>query len=214
VDRKGGHLAVRLRDRQLVLRDSAQTAEEDADAFADINRHRYFNCNNLWIDLRALADALREHHGVLGLPLIRNEKTVDPSDPSSPPVIQIESAMGAAIEVFDGARALEVERSRFLPVKSTNDLLALRSDVYVLGDDYSISLADGLDDAPYIDLDEDHYKLVADFDARFPDGPPSLRHASSLRVAGDWRFDADVVIRGDVSIDADGSPGKITSDPQ
>jgi UTP--glucose-1-phosphate uridylyltransferase len=209
-DRKGGHLAVRTRDHQLVLRDSAQTAPEDEAAFADISRHRFFNCNNLWIDLRALDDALREHRGVLGLPMIRNQKTVDPSDPSSPDVIQIETAMGAAIEVFDGARALEVERSRFLPVKSTNDLLALRSDVYVLGDDYSISLAPGLDDAPFIDLDDDHYKLIGDFDQRFPDGPPSLREATSLRVSGDWTFEPDVVVRGDATIDAAGSPGTIT----
>lgn len=211
-DRKGGHLAVRLRDRQLVLRDSAQTHSEDEAAFADITRHRFFNCNNLWIDLRALDEALTEHHGVLGLPLIRNEKTVDPSNPSSPKVIQIETAMGAAIEVFDGSRALEVERSRFLPVKSTNDLLALRSDVYVLGDDYSITLAEGLEDAPYVDLDEDFYKLVGDFDARFPHGPPSLRKASSLQVAGDWTFDADVAILGDVAVDAAGSPGTIRPD--
>jgi UTP--glucose-1-phosphate uridylyltransferase len=211
-DRKGGHLAVRIRDRQLVLRDSAQTAPENAAAFADITRHRYFNCNNLWIDLNALDEALHDHHGVLGLPMIRNQKHVDPSDSSSPEVIQIETAMGAAIEVFDGAQALEVERSRFLPVKSTNDLLALRSDVYVLGDDYAISLAPGLDDAPYIDLDEDHYKLIADFDERFPDGPPSLREATSLRVAGDWTFEPDVVVQGEVTIDDAGSPGTITQD--
>lgn len=211
-DRKGGHLAVRRRDQQLVLRDSAQTAPEDEAAFADITRHRYFNCNNLWIDLRALDAALTEHSGVLGLPLIRNEKTVDPSDSTSPRVVQIESAMGAAIEVFDGARALEVDRSRFLPVKSTNDLLALRSDVYELGDDYTIALADGLADAPFVDLDSRHYKLVSDFDARFPAGPPSLRAATSLTVEGDWTFDGDVVVRGEVAIGAAGAPGTITRD--
>ena len=146
---------------------------------------------------------------MLGLPLIRNEKTVDPSDPSSPQVVQIETAMGAAIEVFEGAQAIEVDRARFLPVKSTNDLLALRSDVYTFGDDYTIALADGLTDAPFIDLDPDYYKLVHDFDRRFPDGPPSLVGASSLRVAGDWTFEAGVVVTGDTAIDSDGSPGTI-----
>lgn len=209
-DRKGGHLAVRRNDGQLVLRDSAQTAPEDEAAFADIHNHRYFNANNLWIDLRALADMLAARGGVLGLPLIKNLKTVDPSDKSSTDVVQIESAMGAAIEVFPGAQAIEVGRGRFLPVKSTNDLLALRSDVYVLGDDYSIRLADGLDDAPYVDLDPDHYKLIHDFDARFPAGPPSLVGATSFEVAGDWTFDARVVVTGEVAIPADGSPGTIT----
>ena len=211
-DRKGGHLAVRTRDGQLVLRDSAQTAPEDADAFADITRHRYFNTNNLWLDLRALADTLAANGGVLGLPLIRNEKTVDPGDASSPRVIQVETAMGAAVEVFAGAQPLEVERARFLPVKSTNDLLVLRSDVYELGDDATIRLVDGVDEAPYVDLDPGFYKLVADFDARFPAGPPSLRRATSLRVHGDWTFAPDVVVEGEASIGPDGSPGTIAAD--
>ncbi len=208
-DRKGGHLAIRNRDGQLVLRDSAQTASEDEDAFADISRHRYFHANNLWLDLRVLDTTLKDNAGVLGLPMIRNEKTVDPADKSSPAVIQIETAMGAAVEIFPGAQALEVERSRFLPVKSTNDLLALRSDAYVFGDDQAVRLQDGLEEAPYIDLDASFYKLVDDFDARFPDGPPSLVAATSLRVAGDWTFAGEVVIRGDVSITADGSPGVV-----
>jgi UTP--glucose-1-phosphate uridylyltransferase len=212
-DRKGGHLAIRKRDGQLILRESAQTAPEDLAALGDVTRHRYVTTNNLWIDLSALEAKLAERHGVLGLPLIRNEKTVDPSDKTSPAVVQIETAMGAAVEVFEGAQALEVERTRFLPVKSTNDLLALRSDVYRLGDDHGVHLADGREDAPNIDLDPDFYKLVGDFDARFPDGPPSMVEARSLTVHGDWTFEAGVVIRGEVSIDAEGSPGRISEDP-
>ncbi|HYO32530.1 MAG TPA: UTP--glucose-1-phosphate uridylyltransferase [Nocardioidaceae bacterium] len=210
-DRKGGQLAVRKSDGRLVLRDTAQTAPEDADAFADVNRHQYFHTNNLWFDLRAVASTLEQKAGVLGLPLIRNEKTVDPADASSPKVIQIETAMGAAVEVFEGAQALEVERARFLPVKSTNDLLALRSDAYDFGDSYTPVLVSGREEGPYVDLDPDHYKLVADFDARFPEGPPSLAEATSLRVEGDWTFEADVVVRGDVTVAADGSPGTVTS---
>ena len=113
-----------------MLRETAQTPEEDLEALQDIGRHRYVNTNNLWVDLRALDAAMRERDGVLGLPMIRNEKTVDPRDKSSPAVFQIETAMGAAIEVFEGARALRVPRTRFAPVKTTDDLLALRSDAY------------------------------------------------------------------------------------
>src|SRR3712207_7917776 len=76
-DRKGGHLA-RRPGAGLVLREIAQTPDADSDAFQDIERHRYFNTNNLWVDLTALADILRERDGVLGLPLIVNQKTVDP----------------------------------------------------------------------------------------------------------------------------------------
>jgi UTP--glucose-1-phosphate uridylyltransferase len=211
LDRKGGHLAIRSSDGQLVLRESAQTAEEDADAFADINRHRYFNTNNLWLDLGELATTLAETNGVLGLPMIRNDKTVDPSDSSSPKVIQLETAMGAAVEVFPGAVALEVDRTRFLPIKSTNDLLGLRSDVYTLGSDYRLQLAEGLDEAPFVDLDGAHYKLIKDFDAHFPEGPPSLVEASSLVVHGDWTFESHVVVRGSVEIGAEGSPGRVAS---
>ncbi len=78
---------------------------------------------------------LDERDGILGLAMIRNVKTVDPADSDSPEVIQIETAMGAAIEVFEGARTIEVGRDRFVPVKTTNDLLVLRSDCYELDDD-------------------------------------------------------------------------------
>jgi UTP--glucose-1-phosphate uridylyltransferase len=53
---------------------------------------------------------------------------------------------------------------------------------------------------PFVDLDPDHYKLVGQFDARFPEGPPSLVGCDALRVQGDVRFGADVVIRGDVTL--------------
>jgi UTP--glucose-1-phosphate uridylyltransferase len=207
-DRKGGHLAIRRSDGRFILRETAQTRDEDADAFADIERHRFFNCNNLWLDLEAVARTLKERRGVLGLPLIRNVKTVDPTNPDSPEVIQVETAMGAAIEVFENATAIEVDRSRFLPVKTTNDLLVLRSDVYELTDDAQVRLTAGHDDAPYVDLDKT-YKLVGDFDARFPHGAPSLARARSLRVRGDWTFGSGVRVLGDAVVEAEGSPGEI-----
>lgn len=199
-DRKGGHLARRIADGQLVLRESAQTRPEDEAAFADVDRHRYFNCNNLWLNLPALADLLVETDGVLGLPIIRNVKTVDPTDPSSPEVIQIETAMGSAIGVIPGATAIEVDRSRFLPVKATSDLLVLRSDAYEMADDAEIRLVPERTAAPLVDLDKP-YKLVGDFDARFPQGAPSLVAADSLTVKGDWTFGADVTVVGTVVLD-------------
>jgi UTP--glucose-1-phosphate uridylyltransferase len=42
---------------------------------------------------------------------------------------------------------------------------------------------------------------VADFDARFPSGPPSLREAERLTVDGDVTFGANVVVRGTVRVD-------------
>jgi UTP--glucose-1-phosphate uridylyltransferase len=207
-DRKGGHLARRRADGQFVLRESAQTRPEDADAFADITRHRFFNTNNLWLDLEALDQTLRANDGVLGLPIIRNVKTVDPADPASPEVIQIETAMGAAIGVFDGAAAIEVDRARFLPVKTTGDLLVLRSDAYQLTHGAELRLVPDREDAPLVDLD-DHYKLLEDFDRRFPHGAPSLVGCERLSIRGQWTFGRDVQVFGHAVLTADGAPGTV-----
>jgi UTP--glucose-1-phosphate uridylyltransferase len=201
-DRKGGHIARRRADGRLVLRETAQTPEEDLEALQDVGRHPYVNTNNLWVDLEALSDTLREREGVLGLPIIVNRKTVDPTDPSSPAVIQLETAMGAAIGVFDGARALHVPRRRFAPVKTTNDLLALRSDAYMVRDDKRVELAASREDPPFVDLDSEYYKLIRDFEARFPGGPPSLVDCDRLVVEGDVTFGRGVVVRGSVTVRA------------
>ena len=143
---------------------------------------------------------------MLELPLIKNTKTVDPTDPSSPEVVQIESAMGAAVEVFDGAVAIEVGRDRFLPVKTTNDLLVLRSDVYDLDDAYRFVART---DAPFVDLDPAHYKTIAAFDARFDDGTPSLRAARSLTVRGDWTFGSGVTVTGEAELADPGGSARV-----
>jgi UTP--glucose-1-phosphate uridylyltransferase len=203
-DRKGGHIARRRADGQLVLRETAQTPPEDEESFRDFRRWRYYNTNNLWIDLRVLADTLEASGGVLELPLIVNRKTVDPRDSSSPPVIQLESAMGAAIESFSDANLLLVPRTRFVPVKSTDDLLVLRSDVYEMGEQLEVEPVPGrVDSLPFVELDKRFYKLIDDFERHFPDGPPSLREAERLVVHGDVTFGAGVVVRGVVEIDED-----------
>jgi len=199
-DRKGGHLAQRP-DGQLVLRELAQCPPDDEDAFQDITRHRFFNTNNLWLDLEALRGLMAARDGVLGLPMIRNAKTVDPRDRSSTPVYQLETAMGSAIGVFEGAGAICIPPRRFAPIKKTNDLLDVRSDSYVLTDAFEV--------APdpqrrlgraFIDLDPAFYQFVDDFEARFPSGPPSMIDCASLVVRGDVRFGASVVLQGEVEV--------------
>jgi UTP--glucose-1-phosphate uridylyltransferase len=211
-DRKGGHIARRRDGGGLVLREVAQTREEDLGAFQDVARHRYFNTNNLWIAVRVLSEVMRERGGILGLPMIVNRKTVDPTDSSSPAVLQLETAMGAAIDVFERAAALRVPRARLAPVKTTDDLLVVRSDAYVLRDDGRVELApDRGGRVPFVDLDNSYFKLLRDFDARFAAGPPSLVGCERLEVKGDVAFGRDVVVRGEVRVE-NGGGGQLRID--
>ena len=196
-DRKGGHLARRKGDGRLVLREVAQCPEEDLAAFQDIDRHQFFNTNNLWLRLDHLKEAMEREGGVLPLPMIQNRKTVDPRDKESTPVYQLETAMGAAIECFEGARALEVPRSRFAPVKSTGDLLALRSDAYEVRSDGSVALIPARAGVPPEIKLSDEYKLVEALSAL---GVPGLREAKSLEINGAFDLDSSVVITGGVQL--------------
>jgi len=109
--------------------------------------------------------------------------------------------------VFEGAVALEVDRSRFRPVKSTDDLLVLRSDVYEIGAD---GVVHSITDPPLVKLDPRHFKTIADFEARIPVAP-SLRDANSFIVEGDWSLGSDVVVIGDVRLEDEG-PGQRVPD--
>lgn len=207
-DRKGGHLAVRKSDGRLVLRDSAMVAPGEDHFFQDTTRYSTFHANNLWVDLHVIDRLLDESEARgevgLGLPVIVNRKTVDPSDSSSTPVIQIETGMGTAIERIEGSRAIHVPRDRFRPVKTTNELLLVRSDIFALAADSSVvSVIDHPE--PYVDLSAP-YKLVPHFEERFAHGVPSMKQATSLRVTGDVSFGAGVVCVGDVVVDGATTP--------
>lgn len=201
-DRKGGHLAVRKSDGRLLLREVAQCPDEDIDAFQDIGVHQFFNTNSLWLRLDLLKAQLAADSGVLPLPMIKNRKTVDPRDKKSTAVIQLESAMGAAIECFEGALAIEVPRSRFAPVKTTGDLLALRSDAYDILENGQVRLAEERHGIPPVISLSDDYKLV---DQLEPLGVPGLLKCRSLEVEGLIHFEPGVVIEGDVKFKFGGS---------
>lgn len=205
-DRKGGHFATRKDDGRIVLRETAQTLEEDKAALADLSRHKYASTNNLWFDLAAMKAELDRRDGVLGLAMIKNTKTVDPADSATAEVVQIETAMGAAIEIFDDSTTIEVGRDRFVPVKTTNDLLVLRSDAYELTDDYTLTMRSSA--LPFVDLDTGFYKVMSRFDERFPEGPPSLRAATSLVVHGDWLFEKDVTVVGEAVLEPPETSGQ------
>jgi UTP--glucose-1-phosphate uridylyltransferase len=133
--------------------------------------------------------------------MIRNPKTIDPNDESSPPVYQLETAMGSAISVFEGATAIRVSRNRFAPVKTCEDLLALWSDCYVLTDDmHVVPNPRRRLDALVCRLDSRYYKSIDQLKAHFPRGVPSLRKCVSVDVQGDVFFGKGIAIKGEVVI--------------
>jgi len=200
-DKKGGHLAVRNSDKQLILRESAMCLDEDEAEFQNISKHRFFNTNNLWIRLDKLQEIIDSHGGFIPLPMIKNKKTVNPKDDSSQKVLQLETAMGAAIECFKGATAITVPRTRFAPVKKCNDLLLLRSDAYVISEDFRPVLSDVCGGAaPVISLDSKKYKLVASLEEATVDGVPSLAKCKRLTVKGKVRMGRKTTFVGEVSI--------------
>lgn len=208
-DRKGGHLAVRKSDGRLLLREVAQCPDEDLDAFQNIDEHRFFNTNSLWLRLDLLKEQLAADSGVLPLPMIKNRKTVDPRDKKSTQVIQLEVAMGAAIECFAGSLAVEVPRSRFAPVKTTGDLLALRSDAYEILENGQVRLHPDRKGIPPVISLSDEYKLV---DQLEPLGVPGLLGCDSLGVEGAIHFQPGVIIAGNVKFRHSG-PERITVAP-
>ena len=183
-----------------MLRETAQTPDEDRAAFEDVERHRYFNCNNIWVDLEALERKLDERDGVLGLPMIVNRKTVDPSDSSSPAVVQLETAMGAAIGVFEGARG-DPRAARPLRAGQDDQRPARACARTPTSWPTTAASASPRRRPPLVELDSEHYKLLAGFERRFPAGPPSLVGCERLSVEGDVRFGADVTVRGRVTLE-------------
>jgi len=196
-DSKGGHLA--RRDGRLLLRESAQCPPEDLAQFQDTQKHRYFNTNNLWIQLEPLLQLIQQNGGFVPLPLIKNEKTVDPRDRASTAVFQLETAMGAAIQCFKDSSALLVPRSRFAPVKTTADLLALRSDAYQVTEDWRIVLS-GPAKPPTINLDPDHFRLVDQLDRAVEAGVPSLKDCQELTLRGPVLLSSKNTFHGKVTI--------------
>jgi UTP--glucose-1-phosphate uridylyltransferase len=198
MDRKGGHIA-RMKNGQLVLREAAQCPPESFDRFMNTDLHRYFNTNNLWIRLDALRDTW--NRGTLALPMIRNLKKLDTRDENSPDAIQLESAMGSALSVFENAGALRVPRSRFAPVKNCEDLLLLWSDYYDLTEDYRVVMNQRHKSIQMnVCLDPLFYGTLNKLKERFPSGAPSLAGCELLSVFGDVKFGKDITITGRTSI--------------
>jgi len=198
-DFKGGHLAFH-RDGRLVLREVAQCPDDELDISRDISRYRYFNTNNIWVNLEYVKKLI-DIQGNVRLHMILNPKALNPRDDASPAVYQIETAMGAAISLFEGAAAVVVPRSRFYPVKKCNELLAIRSDCFTYSDACGLVVNPKRRLEPIqIDLDPKYYGKIDEFGKRFPYGPPSMLNRESLTVRGDVFFGNQIALKGNVVI--------------
>lgn len=194
MDKKGGHLA-QTKSGRLILRESAQCPDNETDEFQNIQIYNYFNTNNLWIELKALKEIMDKHDNIIELPLIVNPKTVEGID-----VIQLETAMGAAISIFDNAKAILVNRDRFTPVKKTQDLVLIWSDIYELKEDFTLNKLSQIDHI--LDLDSTYYGEIDQTQKRFAEGIPSLKECPSLTIKGDISFGKNTIFKGQINLQA------------
>jgi len=191
-DVKGGtliHYANHLR-----LLEIAQVPKEHVDDFKSVKTFKIFNTNNLWINLPGIRKVI--DNKTLDMEVIVNNKTLD----NGMNVIQLETAVGAAIKCFDGCIGINVPRSRFLPVKKTSDLLLVMSNLYRLkSGSLEMSPMRMFPATPLIKLGDKHFAKVKEFLKRF-ESIPDLLELDHLTVSGDVTFGRGVSLKGTVII--------------
>lgn len=210
MDKKGGHLAKKASG--FILRERAQAAEEELEQFEDIQKYSYFNSNSIWLNLRMIKEYI-DRNGLLLLPLIANEKNLDPSDKRSPKVFQLETAMGSAISLFENALAVEIPQTRFRPVKKNNDLLLLWSDRFSLNAKGELEEVEGTTKSINIELDNSYFSFYTDLEERVVSTSiPSLKECTNLSVTGNIAFGENCVFKGEVSLSNSEEDKKVVSD--
>lgn len=202
-DQKGGHIARRKDNPSLfILREFSQCLANERKSFQDLERHPFFNTNNVWVRLSALKEKLVEMNGLFCLPVLKNSKTVDPAVSSSPKVFQLETALGSAISLFPGGTAIVVPRDHFAPVKHCSDLLVIRSDAYVVTPSYKLVLDEACKGIPPVVVLDDYYRLLVHLEELVAHGVPSLRECRHLSIKGRVQFGGgNIVIQGNVIIE-------------
>ncbi len=178
----------------LRLLEIAQVPAEHRSDFTSIKKFKIFNTNNIWVNLSAIKDVIEKDS--LELEVIVNEKAMERSGEK---VIQLETAVGAAIKHFRNAHGINVPRSRFLPVKSCSDLFLIRSDLYSLEHGIlRMNTKRQVLSLPLVKLG-DHFKKVGSFLSRFA-GTPQIVELDHLTVSGDVTFGKGVILKGTVII--------------
>ena len=199
-DKKGGHLA-QSHNGKLLLREIAQCPDNDINSFQNIKLHKYFNTNNIWINLIELKKNMKMNGNNLKLPMICNKKTINPKDKNSEEVYQLETAMGSAINIFDNSSAIRVPRTRFIPIKTTNDLIKIKSDLFELTKNFRIqSIYPEIVKKLIVNLDPKYYKMIDDFEERFNNVEILMSKCKSLEIIGNIKFSGKIDFLDDVKI--------------
>ncbi|XP_028657941.1 UTP--glucose-1-phosphate uridylyltransferase-like [Erpetoichthys calabaricus] len=190
-DRKGGSL-IEI-DGKLRLLEIAQVPPEHVEDFLSVSEFKIFNTNNLWVSLKALQILTKQDS--IHLEVIANRQIL----PGGQDIIRLETAAGSAIGSFSYPRGVNVPRSRFLPVKTTSDLLLVKSNLYHLCNGSFILCEEReFDTVPLVKLGT-HFSKVRDLQIRF-ENIPNLVELDHLTVSGDVTFGKDVVLKGSVII--------------
>ncbi|VDD95135.1 unnamed protein product [Enterobius vermicularis] len=180
-----------------------QVPQANVEEFCSLRTFKMFNTNNIWVNLRNVKARLPE----MKMEIIVNRKKLGNGNQ----VLQLETSVGGAIRNFQKVVSVKVPRARFLPVKKTQDLLALMSDIYEMDEFCNVRLKVGrpIAEQPVIKLSEE-FSSIADFRKRFA-SIPRIADLVRLRVDGDVVFGSSVVLKGDVIIVAD--EGKLLEIP-
>lgn len=191
-DVKGGTLI--HYENKLRLLEIAQVPKEHVDDFKSVKTFKFFNTNNIWARLESIDRVLNAR--TMNMEIIVNNKTLD----NGMRVIQLETAVGAAMKCFDGGIGINVPRSRFLPVKKTSDLLLVMSNLYSLKyGSLVMSPQRMFPTTPLVKLGDNHFSKVKEFLGRFAN-IPDLIELDHLTVSGDVTFGRGVSLRGTVII--------------
>jgi len=191
-DVKGGTLIEY--DGSLRLLEAAQVPKDHLEDFKSVKKFKIFNTNNLWVNLDAIASV--HERGTLDMEVIVNPKTLD----NGINIIQLEQAVGAAIKSFSGSCGMNVPRSRFLPVKKTDDLLLVMSNLYHLHHGTLVMSPQRMfPTTPLVKLGPNHFAKVKEFLRRFS-SVPDILELDHLTVSGDVTFGKGVVLKGTVII--------------
>lgn len=191
-DVKGGTL-IEYEGRQRLL-EIAQVPKENVDEFKSVNKFRIFNTNNLWMKLKAIKRIVEGNK--MHMEVIVNNKTLD----NGMRIIQLETAVGAAMKNFEGARGINVPRRRFLPVKTCSDLLIIMSNLYEMQHGrLTMNSLRQFPSVPIVQLSGSHFKKVKDFLYRF-ETIPDLLELDHLTVSGDVTFGKGVSLKGTVIV--------------